>query len=77
MVGGATGLIPSQFLEEKRKAFVPRDFDGSGMLVCGFFPAVLITELWINTVNCALVTAKNIQKFPVSLFSNADDEKTD
>lgn len=30
MVGGATGLIPSQFLEEKRKAFVPRDFDGSG-----------------------------------------------
>lgn len=31
MVGGATGLIPSQFLEEKRKAFVPRDFDGSGM----------------------------------------------
>ncbi|XP_036411415.1 MAGUK p55 subfamily member 6b [Megalops cyprinoides] len=34
LVGGATGLIPSQFLEEKRKAFVPRDFDGSGML-CG------------------------------------------
>ncbi|KAJ8365966.1 hypothetical protein SKAU_G00147970 [Synaphobranchus kaupii] len=31
---GATGLIPSQFLEEKRKAFVPRDFDGSGIL-CG------------------------------------------
>lgn len=30
MVGGATGLIPSQFLEEKRKAFVPRDFDGAG-----------------------------------------------
>uniref|UniRef100_A0A673B5L3 MAGUK p55 subfamily member 6-like n=1 Tax=Sphaeramia orbicularis TaxID=375764 RepID=A0A673B5L3_9TELE len=29
VVGGATGLIPSQFLEEKRKAFVPRDFDGS------------------------------------------------
>ena len=28
--GGATGLIPSQFLEEKRKAFVPRDFEGSG-----------------------------------------------
>lgn len=34
MVGGATGLIPSQFLEEKRKAFVPRDFEGSGVL-CG------------------------------------------
>ncbi|XP_033831613.2 MAGUK p55 subfamily member 6b isoform X1 [Periophthalmus magnuspinnatus] len=34
VVGGATGLIPSQFLEEKRKAFVPRDFEGSGML-CG------------------------------------------
>ncbi|XP_059899592.1 MAGUK p55 subfamily member 6b isoform X2 [Gadus macrocephalus] len=32
--GGATGLIPSQFLEEKRKAFVPRDFEGSGIL-CG------------------------------------------
>lgn len=31
MVGGATGLIPSQFLEEKRKAFVPRDFDGAGV----------------------------------------------
>ncbi|XP_063041425.1 MAGUK p55 subfamily member 6b isoform X1 [Engraulis encrasicolus] len=34
VVGGATGLIPSQFLEEKRKAFVPRDWDGSGIL-CG------------------------------------------
>ena len=30
MVGGATGLIPSQFLEEKRKAFVPKDWDGAG-----------------------------------------------
>uniref|UniRef100_A0A671UY19 Protein associated with LIN7 2, MAGUK p55 family member a n=1 Tax=Sparus aurata TaxID=8175 RepID=A0A671UY19_SPAAU len=34
VVGGATGLIPSQFLEEKRKAFVRRDWDASGML-CG------------------------------------------
>ncbi|KAG5843138.1 hypothetical protein ANANG_G00185290 [Anguilla anguilla] len=34
VVGGETGLIPSQFLEEKRKAFVPRDFDGTGIL-CG------------------------------------------
>uniref|UniRef100_A0A3Q1HKK9 Membrane protein, palmitoylated 6a (MAGUK p55 subfamily member 6) n=1 Tax=Anabas testudineus TaxID=64144 RepID=A0A3Q1HKK9_ANATE len=34
VVGGATGLIPSQFLEEKRKAFVRRDWDISGML-CG------------------------------------------
>ncbi|XP_048882402.1 MAGUK p55 subfamily member 6a isoform X2 [Brienomyrus brachyistius] len=34
VVGGVTGLIPSQFLEEKRKAFVRRDWDGSGML-CG------------------------------------------
>lgn len=50
MVGGATGLIPSQFLEEKRKAFVPRDFDGSGMWVCAFLK-------WINTVN-TLVGAK-------------------
>ncbi|XP_072304515.1 MAGUK p55 subfamily member 6b [Eucyclogobius newberryi] len=33
VVGGATGLVPSQFLEEKRKAFVPRDFEGSGQ--CG------------------------------------------
>uniref|UniRef100_A0A9J7X7E4 Protein associated with LIN7 2, MAGUK p55 family member a n=1 Tax=Cyprinus carpio carpio TaxID=630221 RepID=A0A9J7X7E4_CYPCA len=32
--GGRTGLIPSQFLEEKRKAFVRRDLDGSGIL-CG------------------------------------------
>ncbi|KAA0703027.1 MAGUK p55 subfamily member 6 [Triplophysa tibetana] len=32
--GGHTGLIPSQFLEEKRKAFVRRDLDGSGIL-CG------------------------------------------
>uniref|UniRef100_A0A671M0U1 MAGUK p55 subfamily member 6-like n=1 Tax=Sinocyclocheilus anshuiensis TaxID=1608454 RepID=A0A671M0U1_9TELE len=31
---GGTGLIPSHFLEEKRKAFVPRDLDGSGIL-CG------------------------------------------
>uniref|UniRef100_A0A3Q2TE75 Protein associated with LIN7 2, MAGUK p55 family member a n=1 Tax=Fundulus heteroclitus TaxID=8078 RepID=A0A3Q2TE75_FUNHE len=39
VVGGATGLIPSQFLEEKRKAFVRRDWDagGSGML-CGTLP---------------------------------------
>uniref|UniRef100_A0A8C2XMY1 Protein associated with LIN7 2, MAGUK p55 family member a n=1 Tax=Cyclopterus lumpus TaxID=8103 RepID=A0A8C2XMY1_CYCLU len=34
VVGGATGLIPSQFLEEKRKAFVKRDWDTSGM-ICG------------------------------------------
>ncbi|KAB5517958.1 hypothetical protein PHYPO_G00173550 [Pangasianodon hypophthalmus] len=33
-VGGATGLIPSQFLEEKRKAFVPKDLDRTGIL-CG------------------------------------------
>ncbi|RXM27618.1 MAGUK p55 subfamily member 6 [Acipenser ruthenus] len=32
--GGTTGLIPSQFLEEKRKAFVRRDWDDSGIL-CG------------------------------------------
>ncbi|KAM3873155.1 MAGUK p55 subfamily member 6a [Diretmus argenteus] len=37
-VGGATGLIPSQFLEEKRKAFVRRDWDTSGML-CGTLTA--------------------------------------
>lgn len=30
VVGGATGLIPSQFLEEKRKAFVRRDWDAVG-----------------------------------------------
>lgn len=30
MVEGGTGLIPSQFLEEKRKAFVPKDLDGAG-----------------------------------------------
>ncbi|KAG9345177.1 hypothetical protein JZ751_009720 [Albula glossodonta] len=29
VMGGTTGLIPSQFLEEKRKAFVRRDWDGS------------------------------------------------
>ncbi|XP_061771800.1 MAGUK p55 subfamily member 6a isoform X1 [Nerophis ophidion] len=36
VVGGATGLIPSQFLEEKRKAFVRKEWDisGKGML-CG------------------------------------------
>ncbi|XP_066539536.1 MAGUK p55 subfamily member 6a [Hoplias malabaricus] len=34
VVGGRTGLIPSQYLEEKRKAFVRRDLDGSGIL-CG------------------------------------------
>uniref|UniRef100_A0A8C4GUI7 Protein associated with LIN7 2, MAGUK p55 family member a n=1 Tax=Dicentrarchus labrax TaxID=13489 RepID=A0A8C4GUI7_DICLA len=38
VVGGATGLIPSQFLEEKRKAFVRRDSDTSGML-CGTLTA--------------------------------------
>lgn len=30
VVGGAAGLIPSQFLEEKRKAFVRRDWDAKG-----------------------------------------------
>ncbi|TKS81969.1 MAGUK p55 subfamily member 6 [Collichthys lucidus] len=36
VVGGATGLIPSQFLEEKRKAFVRRDLDTSGTgMLCG------------------------------------------
>uniref|UniRef100_UPI0037E8B20A MAGUK p55 subfamily member 6a n=1 Tax=Semicossyphus pulcher TaxID=241346 RepID=UPI0037E8B20A len=36
VVGGATGLIPSQFLEEKRKAFVRRDWDTSGTgMLCG------------------------------------------
>lgn len=49
VVGGATGLIPSQFLEEKRKAFVPRDFDGSGRRLQTLFS--------VNTVNCALVRA--------------------
>ncbi|MCI4374567.1 hypothetical protein PGIGA_G00007630 [Pangasianodon gigas] len=34
VVGGLTGLIPSQYLEEKRKAFVRRDMEGSGIL-CG------------------------------------------
>ncbi|KAK3551316.1 hypothetical protein QTP70_013916 [Hemibagrus guttatus] len=34
VVGGLTGLIPSQYLEEKRKAFVRRDLEGSGIL-CG------------------------------------------
>ncbi|KAG7276025.1 hypothetical protein CRUP_004422 [Coryphaenoides rupestris] len=29
LVAGGTGLIPSQFLEEKRKAFVRRDWDSS------------------------------------------------
>lgn len=32
--GGSAGLIPSQFLEEKRKAFVRRDWEGSGPF-CG------------------------------------------
>uniref|UniRef100_A0A1A8KYY5 Membrane protein, palmitoylated 6a (MAGUK p55 subfamily member 6) n=2 Tax=Nothobranchius pienaari TaxID=704102 RepID=A0A1A8KYY5_9TELE len=36
VVGGATGLIPSQFLEEKRKAFVRRDRDTAGTgILCG------------------------------------------
>jgi len=30
--GGSAGLIPSQFLEEKRKAFVRRDWDNSGKI---------------------------------------------
>lgn len=47
MVGGATGLIPSQFLEEKRKAFVPRDFEGSGMWVWALLNwALLIIPWW-------------------------------
>ncbi|XP_047217674.1 MAGUK p55 subfamily member 6a isoform X1 [Girardinichthys multiradiatus] len=40
VVGGATGLIPSQLLEEKRKAFVKRDWGtaSTGML-CGTLTA--------------------------------------
>ncbi|KAI5106140.1 membrane protein, palmitoylated 6a (MAGUK p55 subfamily member 6), partial [Silurus meridionalis] len=34
VVGDRTGLIPSQYLEEKRKAFVRKDIEGSGIL-CG------------------------------------------
>lgn len=34
VVGGKTGLIPSQYLEEKRKAFVRKDLEESGIL-CG------------------------------------------
>ncbi|KAM3613467.1 uncharacterized protein V6R79_000113 [Siganus canaliculatus] len=38
--GGAAGLIPSQFLEEKRKAFVRRDWDTSGKgMLCGTYTA--------------------------------------
>ncbi|XP_063054570.1 MAGUK p55 subfamily member 6a [Engraulis encrasicolus] len=37
VVGGATGLIPSQFLEEKRKAFVRTDTQHTGVL-CGTVP---------------------------------------
>ncbi|XP_029444978.1 MAGUK p55 subfamily member 6 isoform X3 [Rhinatrema bivittatum] len=33
--GGSAGLIPSQFLEEKRKAFVRRDWDISAGQFCG------------------------------------------
>ncbi|KAM9310525.1 MAGUK p55 subfamily member 6a isoform 1-T1 [Pholidichthys leucotaenia] len=40
VVGGATGLIPSQFLEEKRKAFVRKDWDTSGTgILCGTLTA--------------------------------------
>ncbi|XP_030639148.1 MAGUK p55 subfamily member 6a [Chanos chanos] len=34
VTGGKTGLIPSQFLEEKRKAFVRKDLDDAGIF-CG------------------------------------------
>lgn len=40
VVGGATGLIPSQFLEEKRKAFVRRDCDNSGTGLYTFDPFI-------------------------------------
>uniref|UniRef100_A0A8C5GA15 MAGUK p55 subfamily member 6-like n=1 Tax=Gouania willdenowi TaxID=441366 RepID=A0A8C5GA15_GOUWI len=40
IVGGATGLIPSQFLEERRKAFVKRDEDISDNgILCGSLTA--------------------------------------
>ncbi|KAM4735144.1 MAGUK p55 subfamily member 6a isoform 1-T2 [Anableps anableps] len=40
VVGGATGLIPSQFLEEKRKAFVRRDWGTAGTgILCGTLTA--------------------------------------
>ncbi|XP_061572666.1 MAGUK p55 subfamily member 6a [Cololabis saira] len=40
VVGGGAGLIPSQFLEEKRKAFVRRDWDSAGTgVLCGTLTA--------------------------------------
>lgn len=51
VVGGATGLIPSQFLEEKRKAFVPRDLDGSGTSLCTHIDDVLY-KLWMVLLFC-------------------------
>lgn len=41
VLGGATGLIPSQFLEEKRKAFVRRDWDNSGTGVYKLDPTLV------------------------------------
>ncbi|PKU29289.1 maguk p55 subfamily member 6 isoform x2 [Limosa lapponica baueri] len=55
--GGSAGLIPSQFLEEKRKAFVRRDWDNSGPF-CGTISSKKKKKMMYLTTRNAVTSRK-------------------
>ncbi|XP_069504295.1 protein PALS2 isoform X3 [Ambystoma mexicanum] len=55
--GGSAGLIPSQFLEEKRKAFVRRDWDNSGPF-CGTITSKKKKKMMYLTTKNAVTSRK-------------------
>ncbi|XP_058533988.1 protein PALS2 isoform X5 [Ochotona princeps] len=55
--GGSAGLIPSQFLEEKRKAFVRRDWDSSGPF-CGTISSKKKKKMMYLTTRNAVTSRK-------------------
>ncbi|XP_041421912.1 MAGUK p55 subfamily member 6 isoform X3 [Xenopus laevis] len=55
--GGSAGLIPSQFLEEKRKAFVRRDWDGPGQF-CGTVTSKKKKKMMYLTTRNAVTSRK-------------------
>ncbi|XP_060638064.1 protein PALS2 isoform X4 [Anolis sagrei] len=59
--GGSAGLIPSQFLEEKRKAFVRRDWDNSGNMYNGPF--------------CGTISSKKKKKMMYLTTRNAEFDR--
>ncbi|KAI5087245.1 MAGUK p55 subfamily member 6, partial [Silurus meridionalis] len=63
-VEGTTGLIPSQLLEEKRKAFVPKNLDTTGIL-CGTLNSKMKKKKMY-------ITSRNAGKSLNAVFSKFD-----